>query len=215
MDERHISSVPDRIDFPLVVFKLGGSLLERPGLAALLRAILAQRENSGALLVVGGGRTADLVRDWDRNHTLGDEVAHWLALDAMRLNEQLVQILLPEARPVRSAQQVAAALADRAPALLCADCFVRWGESAGYPSLPRSWKTTSDSIAAWTAELLTASELVLIKSVSLPASLSPDEAAAEQLVDPVFPAIAKRLPRISWVNGRADSPRIEPWQPVQ
>lgn len=205
--------MPDRIVLPLVVFKLGGSLLERPGLPALLREILARREDCGALLVVGGGRTADLVRDWDREHSLGDEAAHWLALDAMRLNERLVQCLLPEARPVRSARQVAAALADRAPALLCADCFVRWGESAGHSPLPRSWETSSDSIAAWTADLLEASELVLVKSVSIPAKMSLEEAAAERLVDPIFPTIAKRLRRIGWVNGRADRPTIEAWQP--
>lgn len=206
--------MPDRIDLPLVVFKLGGSLLERPGLAVMLREILARRENSGVVLVVGGGRTADLVRDWDRDHSLGDEAAHWLALDAMRLNEQLIRILLPEARPVRSAQQVTAALGDRVPALLCADCFIRWGESAGHTPLPRSWQTSSDSIAAWTADLLEASELVLIKSISIPTKMSFEEAAAERLVDPVFPTIAKRLRRIGWVNGRADRPTIEAWQPA-
>lgn len=200
------------VSTPLVVFKLGGSLLERSNLAEFIRQTISQRPLCGTQLVVGGGRTADLVRDWDRTHFLGEETAHWLALDAMRLNEALVSQLMPELRAVRNARQVASAVADRVPALLCADCFVRWGESTGHPPLPHTWHTTSDSIAAWSAAILGAHELVLLKSVPVPANLSLEQAAEAGLVDPVFPAIARNLPHISWVDGRSEPAVIESWQ---
>jgi 5-(aminomethyl)-3-furanmethanol phosphate kinase len=199
----------------LVLLKLGGSLLDLPEFCGLVRKLITMRPEPGVLLVVGGGRTADLVRDWDRTHQLGEEAAHWLALDAMRLNERLVSQLIPELRAVRNARQVAAAVADRVPALLCTDCFVRWGESAGHPPLPRTWQTTSDSIAAWSATLLAAEELILVKSVPLPNRRSLEEAAEAGFVDPLFPSFARKIPRIRWINGRAQPPVIEPWYPFE
>lgn len=197
---------------PLVVYKLGGSLLERPHLATMIRETLIQRPGRGALLVVGGGKTADLVREWDRVHALGDEAAHWLALESMRLNEALLAQLLPELRTVRNARQVAAALADQIPAILCADCFLRWGESIGHPPLPHTWQTTSDSIAAWAARILEADELVLMKSTTLLGGQTLEQAAQAGLVDSEFPNAAAGIPRLSWVDGSRDHVAIEPWR---
>src|SRR5690348_6554608 len=69
----------------LIVYKIGGSLFDLPQLPLVIRRVLAQRPDSSPLLVAGGGRAADLVREWDSVHELGDDVAHALALEAMDL----------------------------------------------------------------------------------------------------------------------------------
>ena len=194
---------------PSTVFKLGGSLLDRPGLAQLLRGLLQQRP--GAAVVVGGGGAADLVRVWAKTHQLGDEPAHWLALEAMAFNEALVRELVPELRLVRNLKQWAAVAAEGHPALVCCSCFVRWAEAANHPPLPRTWDVTSDSLAAWIATVAQARELVLLKSVPTPAGLSALEASHAGLVDVAFPSLGNALARVSWVNGQNSSSTIEPW----
>jgi len=196
----------------LVVFKIGGSLLDLPNLAEVVRSVIAQRAGSGVALVIGGGATADVVRDWDRTFGLSSEDAHWLAIEAMSLNESLLERLLPEIRIARSPKQVASAVAERRPALICADCFLRWGEAAGCPPLPRSWDVTSDSIAAWAAQALSADELILMKSTALPAGLTLEEAARVGLVDPCFHQFASLIPRLSWLDARSQDPQIKSWQ---
>ena len=197
---------------PLTVYKIGGSLLDLPELPAVVRAVLAQRTQRAALLVVGGGAAANIVRDWDRRHRLGDEIAHELALAAMTLSHALLSRLVPGLREVRSPQQVRAAEADHVVGLLCADCFIKSAQAQGHSTLEHSWRITSDSIAAWTARVVGPAELVLLKSVPLPRGISLVDAAGEGLVDECFPEIAAPLPTIGWVNARAPTPVIESWR---
>jgi len=196
------------------VCKLGGSLLDWSGLPGALAWLAQHWQGRPLVLVVGGGKTADLVRSWDRLYGLGEERAHWLALESLALNESLVSELWPGLRPVRSRSQVEAALRAGVPALVCSRCFVRWGETQPVPPLPHTWQVTTDSIAAWVAQILNAGELVLAKSVDLPPGCSVAEAATEGLVDDYFPNLAPDLPQISWVNLRHDPPVQVCWQPA-
>jgi aspartokinase-like uncharacterized kinase len=197
---------------PLIVYKIGGSLYDLPELPLVLRHVLAQRPESSPLLVAGGGRAADLVREWDSVHELGHDSAHALALEAMDLGASLLARFLPEARLVRSEQQARMAVGDHALSILCAGCFIKAAEAEGQPALEHSWRVTSDSIAAWTANVLGAAELVLLKSIPTPCDLSVASAAEAGLVDKYFPAIAGDLPAIGWVNARDDQPVIESWR---
>lgn len=196
----------------VVVYKLGGSLLDLPGLTGILREVISQRPDQRAIVVVGGGRTADIVRDWDRTHRIGEEPAHWLALQAMRLNEALLMQLCPDACPVRNRRQALGVSGAGPFGVLCADCFVRGAEATGHEPLPRNWQVTSDSIAAWSADVIGASELVLLKSTELADNLSLVQATADGLVDELFPRFAKKLPHLGWVNCRTHPREIRPWQ---
>jgi len=198
---------------PLAVFKIGGSLFDLPDLPDVIQQVLDQRAGSVPLLVAGGGAAADLIRDWDRVHHLGEEAGHELALEAMDLTASFLARFFPEARLVRSEQQVQMAVTDGALSILCAGCFLKAAEAHGHAPLEHSWRVTSDSIAAWTAGLLAAAELVLVKSVPAPHGMTVAAAARAGLVDESFPAVAANLPAIGWVNARAARPAIETWQP--
>lgn len=206
-----LHNAPLEVDRPIVVLKVGGSLLDLPGLAIRLRQVLALRPQARPLLVAGGGATADVVRNWDRRHQLGDDLSHDLALLGMGLNEELFARLLSRARLVRNARQFDQATSDGCIPLLCAHCFLKWGEAAGHDALPHSWDVTSDSIAAWTARVLGAWELVLIKSVPCPVGIPSDEAARQGLVDYHFAEQARTIPEVSWCNAREVALTITPW----
>ncbi len=197
---------------PLIVYKIGGALFDLPELPNVIRRVLAQRPDSSPLLVAGGGRAADLIREWDGIHELGEESAHALALEAMDLGASLLAHFFPEARLARSEEQVRMAAADHAVSILCAGCFIKAAEAEGHLALEHSWRVTSDSIAAWTAHVLGAIELVLVKSRDVSREMTPAAAAQAGLVDELFPTIAGNLPMIGWVNARSDTPVIENWQ---
>lgn len=162
------------------VVKVGGSLFDIPRLGERLREWLAGLDADQILLVPGGGPTADAVRALDRSQELGDEKAHWLALEALRLNAHFLANLLPGAA-------VVADLAQGCGRLWVVDCVAFAAADEGRPGcLPHSWDVTSDSIAARVAVVGGATELVVLKSVDIPDGTRWEEAGRVGWVDPYF-----------------------------
>ena len=196
----------------LVVYKLGGSLLSCVDLAARLRTVFQQRPDDRSLIVVGGGAAADVVRDWSRIHALPEDAAHWLALRSMSLNRALVRHLLSESREVSSREAAESLWSEgNRPLLLNVEVCLQEAERRDRAPLPHCWDVTSDSIAAWVAACWDADELVLLKSTSLPADLTLDEATRLELVDPHFRHLANETPRVSWCNLREGSASVVSW----
>lgn len=205
-----------------IIYKLGGSLLALPELAARLRALLKQpfpfcdnlRQSAPlqALLVVGGGPIADAVRLWDRVHGLGDELAHALAMNSMSFNAKLAAAVVGPARVVTTRAQARDAWADGQIAVLAAAEFIDAEERASQDLLPRSWDVTSDSAAAYIAIHWPADALVLLKSVPLTADCDVQSAVKHGLLDAYFPRLAGRIPQLGWVNLRSDAASIQPWR---
>jgi aspartokinase-like uncharacterized kinase len=197
------------MDADLSVIKVGGSLLGWPELPRRLTAFLAeQRARSAAgrfVLLAGGGAAADLVRSLDRHHQFDDETAHDLAIRAMDLTARLLAAVLPDATPVEQLADCWPAWnAGRIPVLVPTP-IVRHIERQGSSRLPRSWDTTSDSIAAWIAGYLRADCLILLKSASLPLGAGRRGAALLERVDPNFPRISRGIPRVRYLNLRDPS----------
>ncbi|MDB5336893.1 MAG: putative kinase, aspartokinase/uridylate kinase [Planctomycetaceae bacterium] len=187
---------------PVVAYKVGGSLFSLPDLPDRLRQVWRERPGTSPLLIVGGGAAADAVRDWDRTFQFGDDVAHWLAIDALDLSASLLMRLMPELQLVRNRKQLELAQLENRPAVLCVVCFVKWLETQPTP-LPHSWDVTSDSIAAAAAVVWQAEELVLLKSCDSPESIEPSALATQGLVDQYFSIAARNLRRLTWVNLRS------------
>jgi aspartokinase-like uncharacterized kinase len=176
------------------VVKLGGSLLDFEGLVPALRRWLAAQPPMANLLVVGGGKLADGIREADRLHKLEVETAHDLAMGAMALAARLVEALLPEAAllPVSEDAELMLPSADRGLAILEPESFLRGLERYLDVRLPHDWSLTSDSISAEAAKEFGAEELVLLKSrvPSLPATLA--SVSQEGYVDAMFASCARR-----------------------
>jgi len=217
---------------PVTIHKLGGSLLDLPDLGARIARVIESDSKSRPLIVVGGGRAADVIRDWDRIHRLGDERAHWLALRAMGLNESLVVELVTDAVLIASRNEAETAWNDGRIPIVRSEDFLRREEAAivlenrefavsrlpgasessdeqmrraspiATAPLPRTWDVTSDSIAAWIALRWPAERLVLLKSVDAPSGFAPGN-CAEDGVDPFFSrVVAPGGLALEWVNLR-------------
>ena len=187
---------------PVAVVKLGGSLMGHPGLDAVLDAVAATRGR--VVLVPGGGLFADAVREAQRRLGFTDRLAHRLALQGMGA----FAAILAE----RDSRFVVAPTRPRIEAARQAGLTPVWDASelmAGHPEIPETWDVTSDSLAAWLAARIGATELVLLKSLSLgPGPLDAAGLAADGIVDRAFPAFAARFAGTIRGLGPAGWPRL-------
>ena len=177
----HRSSEPEAIDARVdVVVKIGGGLLSNPRqLDPVLSAVCAVAGARRVLVVPGGGPFADTVRSLDRQLPLSDDAAHWMAVLGMDQFAHLIAARLDGAVFSETPHEIASAL-DRGKVPILAPS--RWLRAAD--PLPHAWDVTSDSIAAWVAGRVGASQLVLVK----PSGVRP---SGGQLVDAYF---ARTLP---------------------
>ena len=170
-----------------LLLKVGGSLGRSTALRPLLQRIALLAHRRRLLVVPGGGAFAELVRDQMSRLRIDEKTAHHMALLAMDQYGLLLSSLSRCSTGVdnlRAAELVAEA--GRVPILLTASLIQR------EPGLERSFRLTSDSIAAFLAGRLRAAHLILLKSVRKPAERIRDRASAEALarrgiVDPLFP----------------------------
>lgn len=143
-----------------VVLKIGGRLGRGEKLRALCQSLTKLGRRHRILVVPGGGAFADTVRDYDARYQLSNSASHWMAILAMDQFGYLLSELIPDSKPVRSllaARRIAGA--GKVPVLIPFDLLWRTDP------LEHSWRVTSDSIAAWVAELAWAHMLVLLKNV--------------------------------------------------
>ena len=192
-------------DRAIRVIKLGGSLLDLPDLASRLASFVATCGHEHLLLVVGGGRVADVVRSYDATYALDEETGHWIAVRAMQLNTYLVASILPRCRTVCEPDGCQAAWQVDDVALVDP---LRWleNEHARGVTVPHRWSFTSDSIAAHIAVQLQAGKLTLLKS-TVPGGVCDVGAAVRAgLVDADFAGAAGAIGGIELVNLRSDPP---------
>lgn len=195
---------------PLIVLKVSGSLFDLPDLRQRLRAYLAGVQPARVLLFPGGGRMADTVRAWDQTHALGDEAAHWLAVQSLSLNAGFLGTLL-------AIEKVSGPVLEKGP-----DSFVRvldplaWfrADESHPDRCPHNWDVTSDSLSLRLAQSVSAARLDLLKSTPLPeeqvsgplSEEGPDTfvcLAELGLIDRYFATQFQRAPLpVRWVNLR-------------
>jgi aspartokinase-like uncharacterized kinase len=192
---------------PDVVVKVGGSLYDLPDLRTRLSRWLDGLASSRLLLVPGGGDAANLVRALDRQHGIGEETSHWMALRALSLNAHFIAGLLARGIVAEDLAECPAAWqAGRVP-VLEVHAFARADE--GRPGcLPHTWAVTSDSLAARVAVVAGAPRLVLLKSVTIPAGMGWEEAGWLGHVDPALAGVvrAASVLEVRAVNLRAGPP---------
>jgi hypothetical protein len=178
---------------PLVVLKIGGSLLSQSGWPRMLMSLVAPCPGA-CCLVVGGGAVVDGLRTLDRAVPQSPQLMHDLAIDAMRLTARLVAVAIGLPLAVAPPDSQGTVILD-VPAWLAI------GSRAS--ALPVGWQVTSDAIAASVA-VEHGGSLVLAKSVPPPPC--PDDgdqlAALAQAgwLDEHFPIAAGPLATIEWAS---------------
>jgi 5-(aminomethyl)-3-furanmethanol phosphate kinase len=168
----------------LTVVKVGGGVGD-DALPDLCAALGELGRRHSLLVVPGGARFADAVRDADRRFGLSDAAAHRMAILGMEQFGWLLSELIPDAERSTDLTRIDAG---RTRVLLPSRLPLR--------DLPASWQVTSDSIAAWVAGRAGAGRLVLVKAV--------DGGG----VDEYLPTVLEHASFETWVISGRDPARI-------
>ncbi|MBF6649252.1 uridylate kinase [Methylobacter sp. BlB1] len=182
----------------MIVIKLGGSLAESGVLVACLNAI-ERKYADGVVIVPGGGAFADQVRLAQQHWRFDDGVAHAMALLAMQQMALLFKGLKPAFSIAGSIAGIQAQSARQKTVIWSPD--IAELDKAG---IQASWDITSDSLAAWLAAMLSADELILVKSAVIDADLDIDKLAEQGIVDKAFCGFIAQAPfTVKIINHRS------------
>lgn len=151
----------------LIVIKLGGSLMGSSELPSWLNSIESVSENSNIIIVPGGGKFADSVRNLQTKYQFDDLVAHKMALLAMCQYGYLLAGMNSKLKIIDDIDVITSNLDKQLPLL-----WLPLGLCDDNSEIPASWDFTSDSIALWLASKLTADKLILVKSKTLSSNKS-------------------------------------------
>jgi aspartokinase-like uncharacterized kinase len=142
------------------VLKVGGSLADDPASLTRLCQELSSLAKAHRIAVVpGGGEFADTVRKFDRTYGLSNMVAHKMAVLAMDQYGFLLLSITPDSYISQSLEEIINSAKGTLPILLPSKLMFR------EDPLKNSWDVTSDTIAAYIAQLLHAKKLVLVTDV--------------------------------------------------
>jgi aspartokinase-like uncharacterized kinase len=143
------------------VIKIGGSLAEDPAdLSALCNKLGKIAKKYRIVVVPGGGKFADVVREFDQRFSLSPDICHRMALLGMDQFGLLLSQIIPnscatyllnDAKQLSEIKVVPIFLPSR---LIFQD-----------DPLEHSWDVTSDSIAAYVATRLNADKVILATDV--------------------------------------------------
>ena len=161
------------------VIKLGGSLESAKTLLHCLNRIEQHYQHQRVVIVVGGGIFAEQVRIAQQHWEFNDECAHAMALLAMQQMARLVKGLKADvelAHSVRAIQQSPSNIIVWSPDI----------NELNNAGVPATWDITSDSLAAWLADRLSADKLLVIKSAAIDDTLSLAQLAERGIIDKAF-----------------------------
>ena len=186
------------------VVKLGGSLARGRTLGDWL-VMLAAEGRGRAVVVPGGGPFADQVRAMQAGCRFDDTTAHHMALLAMEQYAVMLRGMEPSLLPVLTVRDARRAVKQGRTAL-----WMPTALALAECALPRSWDTTSDSLAAWFATQVQANDLILVKSVQLVRqAASARSLQRDGIVDRLFPELIAHSHFTTRLFGSADAPRLQ------
>jgi len=143
------------------VIKVGGSLAENSAnLITLCQELGALAKSYKMLVVPGGGKFADVVREFYRNFTLSDTVAHKMAILSMDQFGLFLSSITPNSQTTYVLEE-----AERLSSTGILPIILPSNLMFQKDPLKPSWDVTSDSIAAYIASLLLAKKLILVTDV--------------------------------------------------
>ena len=133
------------------VVKIGGSLF--PNYAIDLADKL---ENTGSVIILGGGEFANLIRKYNDEMNFSDEANHWTAIDCMDIIAKLVNDKVESTKLAYSLEEVNEISNDGFTPIFVVSEFLKREDP-----FECSWDVTSDSIAAYVANCLNANLFIV------------------------------------------------------
>ena len=165
----------------MIVVKLGGSLVESDALLQCLDTVEQHYQHQSVVIVPGGGGFANQVRQIQQRWSFDDQTAHHMAILAMQQMALLFKALKNDFIIVHTLDAIQSHLKLQKTLIWSPD-----GEELDKAGIPATWDITSDSLSAWLAKMLLATELILVKSAIIDKTLSIEELTAKNIVDPAF-----------------------------
>lgn len=166
----------------MVIVKLGGSLYLSPYLKTWCDQI-ARIHSDTVIIVPGGGPFADQVRDADAQWNLSKAISHKMAVMGM---QQFGLLMLNFNKNLKSIESI------KGEINLGAGVWMPYKDVVEYCDYPANWQTTSDSLALWLADELTASHLCIVKSANV-LDVSPEQIVESDVVDDNFSIAVKEF----------------------
>ena len=133
-----------------------------PELALWLDKIVSKSKQSNYLIVPGGGKFADSIRNLQKTYQFDDVAAHQMAMLAMCQYAHYLLDINPDLIIVNSNNAITENLNKQQPLLWLPNDLI-----SGQVKVESSWDMTSDSISLWLATQLNAEKLTLVKSKEL------------------------------------------------
>jgi aspartokinase-like uncharacterized kinase len=171
----------------MVIIKLGGSLSKSTTLVNCLNAIENNYAGKMTVIVPGGGAFADQVRLAQQRWQFDDSTAHHMAILGMQQMALMFKGLKPGFAIAHNIEAIQNLLKQQKIVIWSPDSSEL--NSAG---ITASWDISSDSLAAWLAKTVSATELILVKSATIEANLNLHQLAGLNIVDKAFCVMVAR-----------------------
>jgi len=165
----------------MIVIKLGGSLSRSDALVDCLNVLEKNYQGRAVVIVPGGGAFADQVRLAQQHWQFDDTTAHHMALLAMQQMALMFKGLKPDFAIAPTVEAIQEHTTEKKTVIWSPDIIEL--DNAG---IQASWDISSDSLAAWLAKTVSATEFILIKSTAIDADLSLLQLAEQNIVDKAF-----------------------------
>jgi aspartokinase-like uncharacterized kinase len=181
-----------------VVVRLGGATIGGSSLALWLGA--ASAASAPVVIVPGGGRLADAVREHQARLGCSDRAAHLMALLAMDQNAIALADLCSGLRIAADEKTLEGAIAAGGASVWSPTAMV-----ADASDIAQSWDVTSDSLALWLAARIGARVCVVVKAAVRRETTTAATALAEEgVVDAAFPDYLRRTGVPAFLLGPGD-----------
>ncbi len=133
------------------VVKIGGSLF--PDYAIELAK---QLNNTNSLIILGGGEFANLIRKYDSTQNFSSDVTHFTAIDCMDIIAKLVNDKVDSTKLAFSIDEINEISDEGFTPIFVVSDFLKKEDP-----FECSWDVTSDSIAAYVAQIFNANRLIV------------------------------------------------------
>ena len=144
---------------PVIVLKLGGSLMHSKELVVWLENIFSRTRDNIIIVVPGGGEFAENIRETQRQLNFNNKIAHKMALLAMCQYGYFLTGINADIKILKNTKIPRLDKNIGGSFLWLPDDLLE-----NISEITENWDFSSDSISLWLATYLTADKLVIVKS---------------------------------------------------